>query len=257
MDGSWFNEAGWAQVNCLKTLPGPAAGKVRIVRRCSLGARAILKLTGKHYWEYIGVPILREDERNQSFDPSFLDAPADCVVFGYFQTPLYFAHLEDQIRSELSTHQLGLERNCEELSEKLRQTGTVAVHVRRRDYIGNPNLDLCDLHYYHSSMKKMRETIGNTRFFIFSDDPEWCAEHFQSHDIEVIRHHFPVSPLLDLHLMSLAGHHIIANSSYSWWAAWLGKKPDQQVMMPSRWFLDIHAPIGEKRCQGWSPAQES
>jgi hypothetical protein len=108
-------------------------------------------------------------------------------------------------------------------------------------------------------MKDMRERVPGARFFIFSDDPDWCCEHFKDDDVAAIigrssyataitdRRH-EASPLDDLHLMSLASHHIIANSSYSWWAAWLGKKPGQQVIMPDRWYSHgIKAPIEEKK----------
>lgn len=251
MDGSWFNEEGWSQVSCLKHLPGPAAGKVKIARRCSLGARALLKFTGKHYWEYCGVPVLREDVRDQSFDARFLAAPNDCMLFGYFQTPRYFEGFEQQLREELCTAGLGLEQGRETLAEKLRQPRSVAVHVRRTDYTGNPTLDLCGLDYYQRAMRQMRDTLGATHFFVFSDDPGWCAGQFHETDVEVVLEQNP-SPLVDLHLMSLASHHIIANSSYSWWAAWLGEKPKQQVIMPQQWFNGIKVPIEEKRLIHWN-----
>ena len=252
MDASWFNNQGWGQVNCLKRLPGPAAGTVKIVRRCSLGARALLKATGKHYWEYRGVPVLRESEADQSFQPGFMDAPNDCMLFGYFQTPLYFTGMEKSLRSELDTSALGLEQGREALSDRLRATGSVAVHVRRSDYAGNPNLDLCGVNYYRSAMEQMRTSNPKARFFVFSDEPGWAAANLPGPDIEHVAHRANQSPLVDLHLMSLARHHIIANSSYSWWAAWLGKKAEQQVLMPSHWFGSIHAPIAEKRLSHWS-----
>ena len=251
MDGSWFNRDGWEKVNCLKHLPGPKAGKVKVVRNFSLAARALNRFNGKHYWEYLNVPILREDEKNQSFDSRFLDAPADCMVFGYFQTPLYFKSIEKTLRLELSTHGLGLENGHETLVERITSPDSVAVHIRRSDYVGNPNLDLCGIEYYRRSMTRMRETHAHSHFFIFSDDPAWCANHFSDKDTEIIDHHLHTSPLVDLHLMSLASHHIIANSSYSWWAAWLGEKPGQQVLMPPRWFQQICTPIEEKRLPHW------
>lgn len=251
MDGSWFNQEGWGQVKCLKLLPGPAAGKVKIVRRFSLGTRALLKATGKHYWEYRGIPILRESGQDQSYDPSFLNAPADCMLFGYFQTPWYFQGHESMLRAELATGDLGLEAGNETWATKLRQPQSVAVHIRRTDYVGNPNLDLCGPEYYLKAMQKMRETSGDVRFFIFSDDPAWCARYLSGRDVEVVQHAKSSDALTGLHLMSLANHHIIANSSYSWWAAWLGKKPGQRVLMPSQWFSQIHAPIEEKRLPHW------
>jgi hypothetical protein len=194
---------------------------------------------------------MREDERDQAFDPRLLEAPAECLLFGYFQTPRYFQGLEATLREELSTRDLGLEQGYEEVAEQLRSPGAVAVHVRRTDYAGNPNLDLCGIAYYRAAMQRMRDTVNAARFFVFSDAPAWCQRHFTDRDVEVVAHRRSQSTLTDLHLMSLAQHHIIANSSYSWWAAWLGEKPGQQVLMPPRWFATIKAPIEEKRCQGW------
>jgi hypothetical protein len=251
LDASWFNAQGWGQVKCLQCLPGPAAGTARIVRRCSLGARALLKATRKHYWEYRRVPVLRESESDQSFDPRFHAAPAECMLFGYFQTPRYFQGFETTLRDELATRDLGLEQGREELARQLRNPGSVAVHVRRTDYVGNPDLDLCGIAYYRAAMQRMRDTVSAARFFVFSDAPAWCQQHITGRDVAVVEHRASQSSLADLHLMSLAHHHIIANSSYSWWAAWLGEKPGQQVLMPARWFGTIEAPIEEKRCQGW------
>jgi Glycosyl transferase family 11 len=251
MDGSWFNREGWSQVKCLKRLPGPAAGKARVVRRVSLAARALLKATGKHYWEYRGVPVMRESEQDQSYDPGFLDAPGDCMLFGYFQTPIYFRGHEDMLREELSTADLGLESGCEALAARLRKEGSVAVHVRRTDYVGNPDLDLCGPEYYQGAMMRMRDRSSDVRFYIFSDDPAWCASHMTGDDVEVVHQEKSSCALTGMHLMSLANHHIIANSSYSWWAAWLGEKPGQKVLMPARWFGSINAPIDQKRCDGW------
>ncbi|MEI8341738.1 MAG: alpha-1,2-fucosyltransferase [Verrucomicrobiota bacterium] len=251
MDGSWFNREGWGQVKCLRDLPGPAAGTVKIVRRCSLGARVLLKATGKHYWELRNVPILRENALDKSFDPRFITAPDDCMLFGYFQTPLYFQGFESTLREELSTRDLGLEEGHEALADRLRKPGSVAMHVRRTDYAGNPNLDLCNVEYYRRAMNRLRNSMSDVRFYIFSDNPKWCEKHYIGHDVEVVNHQKSPSALTDLHLMSLANHHIIANSSYSWWAAWLGKKTGQKVLMPSRWFGEIKAPIEQKYCEGW------
>jgi len=251
MDGSWFNAEGWNQVRCIRQLPGFTQGRAKVVRRCSLGARALLKATGRHYWEYRGVPVLRESETDQSYDPRFMEAPADCMLFGYFQTPLYFQSIESRLREELSTHDLGLEKGHERLADQLRQHDSVAVHVRRTDYTGNPNLDLCGPAYYAKAMDRMRASVNNPFFHVFSDDPSWCRKHFTSGDTSVVEQDSASSPLTHLHLMSLASHHVMANSSYSWWAAWLGKKESQQVLMPSRWFSEIHAPIDQKRCFDW------
>lgn len=249
MDASWFNAHGWAEVSHLLKLPLQA----KVVRRCSLGARALLKLTGKHYWEYRGVPVLRESLDDQGFDPGFLDAPADCLLFGYFQSPRYFHSLAPQLRNELNALIGGGVRIPEDLRCRLGAANSVAVHVRRKDYLDLPIFQVCGAHYYQAAMRLMRDRLPNARFYIFSDDPEWCrAEYCAADQVVMDQAQMAGNPLYDLHLMSLASHHIIANSTYSWWAAWLGDKPAQQVLMPEHWYAHgIKAPIEEKQCCGW------
>lgn len=248
MDASGYNHVTWPYVSPLRLLPDFTSGRCRLVRPWSFGTRVLRKITGRHYLEFSGKPLVRERPDDHSFDPRLLDAPADCVVDGYFQTHLYFRGFEPLIRSGLSTSGLGLEQGHEDLAAALRETSSVAVHVRRTDYLNNRNLHLTGLDYYRRAMDTIRAEVASARFFVFSDDPEWCSQNLVADDIRVLTHSDPFQPLTDLHLMSLASHHIIANSSYSWWAAWLGEKPGQKVIMPDRWFKDtIHAPPEQKR----------
>lgn len=245
LDASWFNRTGWAEVSHFLKLPL----KAKVVRRCPLGVRALRKITGKHYWEYRGVPVLREPNGDQRFDPAFLEAPADCVLFGYFQSPLYFTEISSELRDELNSLLAGVAQDAREVRATLADPRSVAVHVRRGDFLDNPVFQVCDLRYYLTSMEEMRSRVPGARFFIFSDDPGWCRSEFTGSDIHVVgTETVGKSPLHDLQLMSTASHHIIANSSYSWWAAWLGDKPTQEVIMPDRWFTTgINAPVSEKR----------
>lgn len=252
MDASWFNGEGWSQVNCIRRLPIKAA----ITRPFSIGSRALLKLTGKHHWELLGKPEFREATGDHSFDARFLDAPADCFLFGYFQSPLYFAGFEDALRAEIDPSSAVRSSRPAALCRELDAEGSVAVHVRRQDFTRIPAFDVCDAAFYQNAMNELRARLPVARFFVFSDDPEWCKGHFTKDDETVVD--LPGSaadPLMDLHLMSLANHHVIANSTYSWWAAWLGKKPGQIVICPPRWFNHgTIAPIDEKLCAGWEVA---
>ncbi|WP_035611033.1 alpha-1,2-fucosyltransferase [Haloferula sp. BvORR071] len=249
LNASWFNFAGWSRVSCLRRLPL----KAEVTRPFTLTARALLKLTGKHYWEYSRLPVIRETVEDQSFDPRYLEAPADCLLFGYFQSPLYFRGIEPLLREELRMDGLSWEADTLRIRDRIRFNNTVAVHIRRTDYVGNAPFEVCDLAYYRAAMSRLRERMEGARFFLFSDDPAWCAQHLAADDVEVCAlPHGVQDPLHDLHLMSEASHHIIANSSYSWWAAWLGKKTGQQVLMPSVWYrTGMKAPAEEKRCDGW------
>jgi hypothetical protein len=248
MDASWYNRQGWSEVSHFLKLPLRA----KVIRRFSLASRALRNYTGKHYWQLMGVPLVKEPTHDQSFNPRFLDAPSDCMISGFFQSPRYFESMAKPLREEIKSllTPFSDRLSCPPLTVgAIRQANSIAVHVRRGDYLQNPVFDVCGESYYRRSMDAMRERVPDARFYIFSDDPEWCRETFTGMDTEIVtatdkhRH----NPLHDLHLISLASHHIIANSSYSWWAAWLGDKPGQQVIMPDRWFSkEIHAPIEEK-----------
>lgn len=249
LDGSWFNGEGWSQVSCIRRLPL----KAKFTRPFSVGSRALRKFTGKHHWEFLGKPMVMENPGDHSFDPSLFEAPADCILFGYFQSPRYFAGMEETLRNEINLEKVFPEPPSAELAAELVAPGSVAVHVRRGDFTALPVFAVCDDAYYQEAMNRLRGRLGSPRFYIFSDDPAWCREHFTASDQTVVN--LPESaedPLVDLHLMSLASHHIIANSTYSWWAAWIGKKPSQMVLCPSRWVnFGIRTPIAEKICEGW------
>lgn len=257
LDGSWFNAEGWAEVSHFLKLPLQAK-VLRPPLPVSLAARALRNSMGKHIWEYHGFPVFKEPVDDQTFQQCIADAPADCMLSGFFQTPLYFQSIAAGLRAELreliprgvQTSRVQGNTSCgSSLETRLGLPGSVAVHVRRGDYLQIPAYQVCDAFYYQTSMNQMRGYLGNPHFFIFSDDPEWCRGEFHSPDTEIIDSRASsTNPLHDLHLMSLASHHIIANSSYSWWAAWIGDKPRQQVIMPDRWFTHgVNAPMEQKR----------
>lgn len=246
LDGSWYDAAVWKELSFFLNLPIRA----QVVRRFPAGARALRKLTGKHYWEYGRVPVLKEDPRDHSFADRFLDAPADCVLMGFFQAPKYFESIDEELRTELN----GLlaaavpAASAPDFASLMKPT-SVAVHVRcTTGFSINPVFRVCDVGYYERSMARLRERIPGARFFIFSDDPARCRATFTATDQTVMDSGAAgTNPLHDLYGMSRASHHVIANSSYSWWAAWLGAKPGQQVITPERWFASrFKAPIEEK-----------
>jgi hypothetical protein len=249
MDGSVFNARSWAAVASFGRLPL----KARIARPFSIGSRLLKKATGRHHWEFRGVPVLREPAGDQRFDPRFLEAPEDCVLTGFFQTPRYFGGVEGKLREELRMDDLPWPDETRRMAERVREGRSAAVHVRRTDYIGNADVEVCGLDYYRRAMDRLRSRREGLRFYLFSDDPAWCQKHLAADDAEVCALEGARGDALhDLYLMSQARHQVIANSSYSWWAAWLGKKSGQEVLLPSVWYRSgIVAPVEEKCCEGW------
>jgi len=213
-----------------------------------------VKIIGKHFLDLLpGTHRVTEKPDDHTYNPAYLDAPADCLIHGYFQSPLYFRGIESELRCELSMTHLPWRPATRELARRMEEGHSVAVHVRRSDYVGNPDVAVCDTDYFKRAIQRLRERHEGLEFHVFSDDAKWCAEQFANDGVSIRA--LPEAEgdaLHDLFLMSLARHHIICNSTYSWWGAWLAKHPTQEVIMPARWFASgIVAPIIEKQSEGW------
>jgi hypothetical protein len=140
--------------------------------------------------------------------------------------------------------------------EEIQDVQSVAVHVRRGDYITNPNnfasLGLCPLEYYEDANDFIEQHVKNPHFFIFTDDPEWAREHMKfSGPTKVVDHNLGKADYEDLRLMTHCRHFIIANSSFSWWGAWLASNPDKIVIAPKTWFMTDSFPPEDRIPGGW------
>jgi hypothetical protein len=154
---------------------------------------------------------------------------------GYFQSERYFAHCEDEVRRYFTPHH-ALAQLLERQFGDLLATGTCSVHVRRTDYIGDPGwFELAADDYYERAISQFDP---DTTFVIFSDDIEWCKERFRGRTVVFVE---ALSTVEDLFLMARCKGHIIANSSFSWWGAWLDPNPDKKVIAPLQWFAGRHA----------------
>lgn len=247
MDGSWFDREGWASVRGLRDLPIEA----RMRRGFSPASRLRRRLTGRHRWEGLGLPVIREREGFSGYQKGLLEGPSDCVLMGYFQSPRYFEGIADEVRRELDLERLAWPDEVRREAGELSAGQSVAVHVRRTDFLGRVEFEVCGPDYYRRAMDELRARFEGLSFRVFSDDPAWCERQMAGGDVTV-RASRDAGPWTDLYLMSRTRHHIIANSSFSWWAAWLGKKPGQEVRVPPRWHGGgIEAPIEDKLCEGW------
>ncbi len=164
------------------------------------------------------------------FDPSYcnLKIKQSVLLKGYWHCPLYFSGVEDQIRSDLIFRKPVAIKD-HKLVEAIQSTNSVGIHVRRLDFHRRLSID-----YYREAMSQMKKQIKNPRFFVFSDDCEWWrdqAGHLEG--VEIVSNS-DTGGLDDFQLLSMCKHFIIANSSYSWWAAWLGKPDTKHVIAPSK-----------------------
>jgi hypothetical protein len=170
-------------------------------------------------------------ERQFHFDQELFDKCPDGVVLqGYFQTEKYFKHIEDEIRQDF-TFKDAILNPCKEMMWQM--DFPIALHVRRTDYITNSaNHPPCTLEYYKNALEHFDD---DRQVIVFSDDPAWCKEQELFSDDR-----FMISEnednRIDLCLMSLCSDYIIANSTFSWWGAWLSVNKDKKVIAPIQWF---------------------
>jgi len=170
-------------------------------------------------------PIVTES--SFSFDEKLFNECPDWISLrGYFQTEKYFKHIEDEIKEDFSFKD-EIFKPCNEMLSEL--DSPISLHIRRTDYVTNPNHTALGIDYYQKAL----DQFGNEPVLVFSDDPEWCnQQEIFSDDRFLIAE--GNSNYVDLCLMTLCSKHIIANSSFSWWGAWLSEQ--EKVVAPSGWF---------------------
>ncbi|NOT17933.1 MAG: alpha-1,2-fucosyltransferase [Sulfuriferula sp.] len=166
--------------------------------------------------------------------------PRDCYLVGYWQSEKYFQDVAPVIRADFTFKSPLISRNAD-IAEQMSQVSAISLHVRRGDYANNPNTTathgLCSLAYYQGAIQYIAERVEQPVFFIFSDDVVWVKENLKMNfPCQYVDHNREAESYNDMRLMSLCQHHIIANSSFSWWGAWLNQSPEKIVIAPERWF---------------------
>jgi hypothetical protein len=177
-------------------------------------------------------------EKSFDYDPQFEQLSPQVYLTGYWQSARYFDNIDELVRSELRLSRKPSEINAAWLA-RMQRSGAVCVHVRRGDYLMAAHYDhhgVCSFEYYQRAMQLMRNQMRDAEFFVFSDDWQWCRENLSSDDAIVVDANDAAAAQEELRLMAACRHHIIANSSLSWWAAWLAKTDGQIVIAPKPWF---------------------
>lgn len=170
--------------------------------------------------------------------------PDGSFLRGYWQSEKYFADNGEAIRRDFQ-FKTPLSPRGRLLEEQIRRTGETAVslHVRCGDYLSSAAVrnkhGNCPLDFYSAAVAYLAARVPTPRFYLFSDDLDWVQRHLQ-----IPFPHLFVEPYdggsgqEDMHLMSMCRHHIIANSTFSWWGAWLNPSPEKIVVAPQKWFAD-------------------
>ena len=163
-------------------------------------------------------------------------------LHGYWQSEKYFADVAATIRSDFN-FRMPWDAEDTAVRDRMQSQPSASVHIRRGDYVTGKNQRVyasCSLDYYLAAIKHIKACVPHVKFYFFSDDPDWVRNHFGaiSEGLEVVDHNHGARSAHDMRLMALADHHVIANSSFSWWAAWLNPSTSKMVIAPKQWFLN-------------------
>lgn len=186
-------------------------------------------------------------ENSLSFQSEFLKINSSIYLDGYFQSEKYFLRHQNKIRNNLLFTDASF-RGESIFENQILGSESVSIHIRRGDYVTNK--EVADFHgslgmdYYKKSIEFIRSKIKNPVFFVFTDDPDWVIENFSHHlPFTLVRNSKTENAgIRDLRLMSLCKHNIIANSSFSWWGAWLNVNHQKIVISPKKWFKKSETP---------------
>lgn len=192
-------------------------------------------------WQY-AIPLSKRTyyrERYFHFDKSVMRLGAHVYLKGYFQSEKYFLPAKDSIRNEFTFREESI-RHVKEFAATLLRGTSVSVHLRRGDYTSDPASaayhGVLDTDYYHQAVSLLLAKFPDASFYVFSDDIQRARNYFPFPHATFVSGNISRNHLEDLYLMSRCRHHIIANSSFSWWGAWLNPNPEKLVIAPKKWF---------------------
>ncbi len=181
-------------------------------------------------------------------ESSFIDSSEfnkvqnDSYLYGYWQNERYFKSIESLIRLHFS-FKLPLSGLNSELASSIQIGSSVSVHIRRGDYLSDKKtaalMSVCTSDYYAKAISLIAGKVKQPKFYIFSDDIDWVKQNIPiKYPCVYVNHNHGIESYIDMQLMSLCRHNIIANSSFSWWGAWLNKNPEKIVCAPKSWFVN-------------------
>jgi len=180
--------------------------------------------------------VFREDTFD--YDPAFAALGTNIYLDGYWQSYRYFDDVHDLVVRELTLPYEPNDGNAGWL-DRIRTSNSVCVHVRRGDYLMSDHFSqhgVCSANYYGRAMRLMTERTVTPHFFVFSDDLDWSRRHISGDNVAFVDANSAETAHDELKLMASCRHHIIANSSLSWWGAWLARHENQIVAAPDPWF---------------------
>ena len=189
-------------------------------------------------------------EKSLLFDENLLKLKGNEFVKGYFQTEKYFFEIRDILINQFTIKQQLSQAAKAYVNEIHTKTTSCSIHIRRGDFVSDEKASIvhgtCNLTYYKKAIDFFTSKFEKPHFFIFSDDISWSKENLKITNATYIE--YKSIPHEDIFLMSLCNHNITANSSFSWWGAWLNQNKDKVVISPKKWLVDKE---NEVACKNW------
>jgi hypothetical protein len=174
-----------------------------------------------------------------NYDHYFLESINNIYLKGYRQSEKYFESITNEIKKTFVIKE-ELIKEVSNLASQIQSENSVSIHIRRGDYTNAEMLEyhgIQDVDYYNQAISFIKEKISNPKFYIFSDNINWVQENlYLNEEAQLITINESPTSITDFHLMSCCKHNIIANSTFSWWAAYLNPNPNKIIIAPKRWF---------------------
>lgn len=208
-----------------------------------------------HLTEFLKKTPLRKktiyNNESYTFDRNVLELDG-YYLEGYWQSEKYFLDIREKILETYHFPEFTTARQWE-YAKRIRESRSVSVHIRRGDYLNYSYLqNICTLDYYRSAMQYFREKYPqDAEFYIFTNDIPWAKEHFQEKDCHFVTGNSGADSFRDMQLMSICGDNIIANSSFSWWGAWLNQNSEKTVIAPEKWISNAEDEIIDVIPEKW------
>jgi len=230
-----------------------------LARKLMKWGRILISFAGRVRPYYLRSEIVEPEENHFCFDPRVYQRRilGAVSVRGFWQTEKYFSDIEGVLRQELVVRHKLSGKNLE-LAKALENTTSVCVHVRHGDN-ASPIADLLGVlprEYYSAATRELGRELERPKYYVFSDDIAWAQEVMPGGlPVIYVDHNRGAHSHEDLRLMSMGKHHIIANSTFGWWGAWLGRKKGQIVFAPRRYYQNVDRPNPDLFPPSWRQIQ--
>lgn len=193
-------------------------------------------------------------EKSSAYDPAFQELGAQVYLAGYFQSEQYFSPIRDILRHEVQLKKPG-SAAASAMAEAIRnQSAPVSIHFRRGDYLTNPvaagHHGVLPPEYFSAAKAEMSSRVTRPHYFVFSDEPDWAETHMNGDNYTIVGGEGKTDAE-DMMLIAACRHHIISNSSFSWWGAWLSDNEEKVVIAPKQWFASAREDSSDIVPAGW------